>query len=179
MKINIGSKNEVKMTAIKETILMYPKLFSNPKISGIDINVELFGHPKNIQETVGGAISRAKKAFRNCDFSFGLEGGLIEVPHSKTGFMEINACAVYDGKNSYLGISSAFEWPKEVSKLIVSGKADASQAFQKLALTKQKKLGAVRGGISGFLTKGRQTREEQIKQSVIMALIQLEHPDFY
>ncbi|MBU0648210.1 DUF84 family protein [Patescibacteria group bacterium] len=179
MKIHIGSKNKVKVTASHEAINMYPEIFPSPEIISIDIDVDLFGHPKNIEETVTGAITRAKKAHKKCDYSIGLEGGLIEVPHTKTGFMEINACVVFDGKNHHLGLSSAFEWPTEVSQAIISGQFDASQAFKQLNMTDQEKLGAAPGGICGFLTKGRHTREQQIKQSVIMAMIQLENSHLY
>lgn len=63
--------------------------------------------------------------------------------------------------------------------LILKGEADGSQAFKKLGITDNEKLGAAPGGIIGFLTSGKLTREEQIKQSVITALIQLENPKLY
>lgn len=48
-----------------------------------------------------------------------------------------------------------------------------------LGLTHEEKLGAVPGGIIGFLTNGRLTREDFTKYSIIMALIQLEKPEFF
>lgn len=179
MKINVGSKNQTKITAVKEAVALYLKLFPNPEVTGIEVEVELYGHPKNIKETVEGAIERAKKAFINCDYSFGLEGGLIEVPFTKTGYMETGVCAIYDGKNFHLGLAPSFEWPKEVTELIKSGKADASQAFKQLGLTNDEKLGAAKGGITGFLTEGRLTREDSLRDSIIMALIHLEHPEHF
>ena len=103
----------------------------------------------------------------------------MEVPYSKTGFMEIGACAIYDGKGFYLGLSPAFEWPKEVTKLILDNKADASQAFKQLDLTHHEKLGAVKGGIIGYLTEVRLTREDFTKYSIIMALIHLDKPELF
>ena len=179
MRVYVGSKNKTKVQAVHDALLLYPTLFTNPEIIGIDVEIELFGHPKSLKETVAGARERAKKAFGDCDYSFGLEGGLIKVPYSKTGYMEVNACAIYDGKNFHLGLSPAYEWPREVTKLILSGKADASQAFKQLGYTKHEKLGAMDGGISGVLTNGRLTREDFIKYSIIPALIHLEKPEFY
>src|SRR5258708_21465293 len=135
VRIHAGSKNQTKVSAVKDAVKLYPNLFPTPEVFGIDVDIALFGHPKNIKETVEGAIERAKKAFADCDYSFGLEGGLMEVPLSKIGFMEVGVCAVYDGKNIYLGLSPAFEWPKRVTDLILSDKADASQAFKHLGLT--------------------------------------------
>lgn len=179
MKINVGSKNKIKVKAVKNAVKLYPDLFPKPEIIGADVNVPLFGHPKNLKETVQGAIRRAKDAFIDCDYSFGLEGGLMEVPFSETGFMEVGACAIYDGKKVYLGLAPAFEWPKQVTDLILSDKADASQAFKQLGLTHHEKLGAVEGGIIGFLTNNRLTREDFTKYSIVMALVHLENPQLY
>lgn len=179
MKIYVGSMNRLKIQAVRDTISLYPTLFPQAKITGIDVEVEEFGHPKNMEQTVKGAITRAKKAFSDCNYSIGLEGGLLEVPFTNTGYMETGACAVYDGEKFYLGLGPAFEWPKKVTELITEGKADASKAFNQLGLTQHEKLGAVKGGISGFLTKGRMTREDFTKYSIIMALIQLENTNFY
>lgn len=179
MKINVGSKNKTKIQAVNSAIKLYPNLFVNAEVMGIEVQVEEFGHPKSIKETVEGAMKRAKKAFSDCDYSFGLEGGLIEVPYTKTGYMEVGACAIYDGTNIHLGLSPAFEWPLKVNEMVISGEADASQAFYKLGLTKHKKLGAVDGGIIGHLTGQKLTREDFTKYSIIMALVQLERPELY
>ena len=179
MKINVGSKNSTKLAAVIDAVKLYPNLFPNAEVVGVEVNAELFGHPKNIKETVEGAIERAKQAFKDCEYSVGLEGGLIEVPYTKTGYMEVGACAVYDGTNTYLGLSPAFEWPIKVNEMIISGQADASQAFYKLGLTQHEKLGAINGGIIGFLTDQKLTREDFTKYSIIMALVQLERPKLY
>ena len=179
MKINVGSKNRTKLTSVSDAVNLYPKLFPNPEIVGVDVEVELFGHPKDLKSTIEGAISRARQAFKDCDYSFGLESGLMEVPLSKTGFMEISACAIYDGKDLYTGLSPAFEWPKKVTDLILEGRADASQAFKQLGLTHHDKLGAVEGGIIGVLTDGKMTREDFMKYSILMALVRLEMPSFF
>ena len=93
--------------------------------------------------------------------------------------MEIEICAIYDGKEIYIGLSPAFEWPKPVTEMILSGEADASQAFHKLGFTKEEKLGANDGGIVGYLTNQKLTREHQSIDSIIMALVHLERPDLY
>lgn len=177
MKINVGSKNKTKIKAVEDAVKLYPNLFPQPEIVGIDINVPLFGHPKNIKETVSGAIKRAKESFTNCNYSFGLEGGLMEAPFSKTGFMEVSACVIFDGKKIHLGLSPSFEWPKEVTNLILSNKADASLALKQLGLTHHEKLGDAGGGV-GLLTDDRLTREDFIRYSIIMALIHLENRNF-
>ncbi len=179
MKINVGSKNKTKIIAVQEAVALYPTLFPNPQVVGVDAAVELHGHPRNIQETIQGAIQRAKKAFGDCAYSYGLEGGLIEVPLTRTGYMEVGACAIYNGHETYLGLSPAFEWPPQVNEMILRGEADASQAFHKLGFTHHDKLGAIDGGIIGHLSSQRLTREDFTRYSIIMALVQLERPDLY
>lgn len=179
MKISVGSKNATKVMAVKDAASLYPNLFTDPEIVGVDVKVELYGHPKNIAETMEGAVDRAKQAFVDCHYSFGLEGGLIEVPFSKSGYMEVGACAIYNGKEFYVGLSPAFEWPESVTKMILNGKADASQAFKQLGLTQHEKLGAMPGGVIGFLTDNKITREAFTKYSIIMALVRLEKAELY
>ncbi len=178
MKINVGSKNKIKIQAVKDAVALYPKIFPNAEVVGVDVNVEQFGHPKNAKETIDGAVARAKAAFTDCDYSFGIEGGLLAMP-IESGYMQADVCAIYNGKTVALGFSPVFEWPKEVLKLILEGKVDASKAFKDLNLTHHEKLGAEDGGLTGMLTDQRMPREDYIKYGIIMALIQFEKPELY
>lgn len=179
MKVGVGSKNKTKIAAVQDVVNLYPILFPNAEVVGVDVNIEEFGHPKDIDHTVLGAIDRAKQAYAGCDYGFGLEGGLIAVPQTVSGYMETGACAIYDGTNVYLGFAPSFEWPKRVTEMILNGEADASQAFKRLGLTEHEKLGAMDGGIIGMLTNGRLLREEFSKFSIMMALIHLEKAEMY
>ncbi len=124
MKINLGSKNITKVAGLRDAVAMYPNLFPNAEVIGVEVQIEEFGHPKNLEETVQGAIERAKQAFTGgCTYSVGLEGGLIEVPHTKSGYMEVGACAIYDGKDVALGLSPAFEWPPASPKQFCAARA--------------------------------------------------------
>ncbi len=179
MIIAVGSRNNVKITAVKNTLLLYPALFPSPDVQGRDIDIEEFGHPKNIDETVSGAITRAKKSFTACEYSIGLEGGLLAVPHTASGFMETNACAIYNGKEIYIGLGPAFEWPQKVTEMIIQGKADANKAFYTLGLVPHEKMGRNPGGMTSVLTGGRLSREDFIKYSIIIALTRLEQKKYY
>ena len=101
----------------------------------------------------------------------------MEVPNTKTGFMELTACAIYDGKEYHLGLSPGFEWPKKVTELILKG-MDGSQALREAGVTNHPKIGIAEGGI-WYLTKGRMSRTDYNKTAVRMALIHLEHPEHF
>lgn len=177
MKINVGSTNETKVKAVADVIKNYPTL-KDAQVTGLEINTETFGHPKGFDEINKGAMDRALAAFKDCDYSFGIESGLIPVPKTKTGYMEVAVCAIYDGKNYHLGLSPAFEWPKAVAEGIVNKGLDGSQAFKAAGFTNQEKIGATQGAIH-FLSKGKLNRTEYNKWAVMMALVHLENPELY
>lgn len=177
MRIGVGSKNKTKVTAVEESIAGYP-LFADAIVEGVSVQVEEFGHPKNLEETVSGAIDRAKQAYPGHTFGFGIEGGLMEVPHTKSGYMEVAACAIYDGTTIHLGLSPACEWPKSVTERILTEGLDGSQAMKAEGLTSEDKIGSQKGFID-IVTKGRMDRTTFNKMAVMMALAHLENPELY
>lgn len=178
MKLTVGSKNPTKISAVKETVKLYPELFPDPEVTCVDVAIEEFGHPKSLDDTVKGAMNRAKKAFIDCSYSFGIEGGLMAVSHTKTGFMEVGVCAIYDGQNFHLGLSPAFEWPKQVFDLILNKNMDGSQAVKEVGITSHEKIGEAGGTIS-VLTRGHANRTAHNKDSVLMAIVHLLNPKLY
>lgn len=178
-KISVGSKNQTKIQAVAEA-LKESQLFNGAEIiiNSVDVVTEVFGHPIAIDLVVKGAMDRARRSFVDCEYSFGIEGGLIEVPETKSGYMEAAACAIYDGAQFHLGISPCFEWPKSVTELIVKKGLDGSQALRKAGFTNHEKLGMAEGGIWIF-THGKMNRKEYNKLAVVMALIHLENGEYY
>ena len=171
MKINVGSANQIKIDAVKEKILEYDFL-KNAQVIGMEASSDVSDEPKTMEETIRGAMNRAKYSFNNCDYSFGLESGVMQVPYTKTGYMDVCACAIFDGKEFYLGLSSAFEWPQNIMNLVLGEGLNISQAFHKAGLTQNTRVGTAEGAI-GVLTKGRLVRKEYTKQSITTALIRL------
>lgn len=110
MIISIGSTNEIKISAVRELLTEYMYLKA-AVICCVDVASNVSNQPVTLDETIRGAINRAKDAFQNCDLSFGIESGLMNVPHTKSGYMDVCVCAVYDGKEFHLGLSSAWEFP--------------------------------------------------------------------
>lgn len=102
--INVGSKNKVKVEAVREIVRDYGHLKAS-QIVAVDALSKVSEQPKSLKETIRGAMHRAKHAFKNCDYSFGIESGLMAVPQTKTGFMDVCVCAIFDGKEFHLGLS--------------------------------------------------------------------------
>ncbi len=173
MRIHLGSKNQVKLKALKEIIVNYDFL-SKAKVFGLAVDSGVSEQPKSIKETISGAKNRSRKVFLNSDLSFGLEDGLMKVPYTKTAYMNVCACAIYDGKRFYIGLSSAYEYPAEVIDLVFNESLDINQAFHKLGLTKNPKIGSAQGAI-GILSDNFLNRKEYTKQAIISALIYVKY----
>ncbi|VAW32098.1 Inosine/xanthosine triphosphatase [hydrothermal vent metagenome] len=176
MKIAIGTKNKVKVMAVKEILRDYPHLAeSESDMHTVDSGVG--DQPLSIEETVRGAINRAKNAFNectDCDYSFGIESGLIEVPYTKSGYMDVCIVAIYDGSNTHLGMSSGWEFKDpEMVKLMTEEGLNMTEASNKAGLSTDENLGEAQGAI-GIVTKGRVDRKEYTKQALRMALIHID-----
>lgn len=178
MKINVASNNPVKVEAVREILQNYPDL-AHYEIIGINVESGVDEQPKSLEETVQGAINRARAVFNDCCvYSFGIESGLMKVPQTKTGKMDFCVCAIYDGMQHHLGLSCAFEFPIKINQMIHELCIDANEAVYRCGLTRDKKMGSSEG-IIGLLTGGRMTRKDYTKQAVQTALIHLENKSLY
>jgi len=173
MHINIGSTNKVKVEALAEIAKDYPCI-AEAKIVAIDAASGVSDQPKTIEETINGAMQRAKNTFNDCVYSFGIESGLMTIPYTKSGFMDVCVCAIYDGEEYHLGLSSAWEAPTKVMKYMMEEGMDMTQAAVKAGLSDNPKLGAAQG-LVGIVTKGRLSRKEYTKEAIRNALIHLDN----
>lgn len=186
MLIRIGSLNPAKVVALQEMLPEYPFL-AGARVEAVEVPSYVSDQPKSLEETIRGARNRAREAFYAgpwCDpqhqhLSVGIESGLMAVPYSDTGYMNVCACVFYRAtlnvQEYALGLSSIFECPGEVTRLMIEEGLDVNQAFNRAGLTKKPKIGSEEGAV-GILTRGRVDRKEYTKQAVRMALIHLEKP---
>lgn len=180
MKIVIGTKNQAKIEAVIETLTNY-ELLKNALIMAKEVASGVSEQPKSLEETIQGAMNRAKNAFEKvdeCAYGFGLESGIFPVPNTKTGWMDTTVCAIYDSHNFHLGLSSCFEYPRELTRLVNEQGITVSQAANEAGISDKLDLGAQEGMI-GILTRNRLTRKGYTKQAIITALIHLENPALY
>lgn len=177
MKIIVGSKNPAKIAAVQEIIQDYD-LLKGAEVIGLEVESGISEQPLTLEETIRGAMNRAKAAWHDCDYSFGLESGMFPVPYTKSGYMDTGVCAIYDGQQYHLGLSSPYEYPKRVTQLVLEQGMNISQATRAIGLTEHEYVGHAEGTV-GIITKGRVTRKDYTKQAIATALIHLENPDLY
>jgi len=172
MIIRVGSLNKVKIEAVQELLPEYPHLASFT-VEGVGVESVVSPQPKTLDETIQGAMHRAQAVFDNCTYGFGIESGLMTVPYTKTGFMDLCVCVIYDGINYHLGLSSAWEVPQRVTTLIMEEGLDMNDAAVRAGYTTNSNLGSEQGLI-GIMTKGRLDRKAYTKEAIRSALIHLE-----
>ncbi|OHA70933.1 MAG: hypothetical protein A3H01_00930 [Candidatus Wildermuthbacteria bacterium RIFCSPLOWO2_12_FULL_40_9] len=177
MKIKVGSKNEIKVGAVRDAFSEY-KEFDGVEIVSVEADSEVSNQPKTLEETIRGAINRAKNAFGNCDYSVGLESGIFPVPNTKSGYMDVCMCAIYDGKEYHIGASPMFEYPKKLIDLIFKNNYEVDDAAREMGITDNPRVGRAEGVI-GILTGGVINRKMYSKIAVITALLHLRNSEHY
>lgn len=169
MIIKVGSMNPVKLGAIRAVMeVRFPQAEFVPV--GVESGVSV--QPIGLEETLRGAKNRARAAFAECDLSVALESGLVPVPETATGYMNLTACAIFDGSEMYLGLGPAFELPAEVTRLVTQEGFELDPAVRKAGLTDNERIGYAQG-IIGVLSGGRVTRLDYSRPAVSMALVRM------
>jgi inosine/xanthosine triphosphatase len=142
---------------IAATRKAFAKFFRKVTVAGVDVPSSVSPQPISFGEIVRGARERARKAFRDCDYSVGIEAGLFRVgPVSPRPFQITMAC-VFDGEREALGAGPFFELPPSMAKKVV------------LADT----------GSIAVVTKGKIHRESVTRDAVVMALAPFVSPELY
>lgn len=180
--IRVGSKNPVKVEAVKE-------YFPEFDVEGVDADSGIDEQPKSLREISRGARNRAlcrgvSRFGENAGWGIGIESGIMpdlqllptELP--SFGWMNVVICTIWDGKIWGTGTSSGFIVPEKVIDIAFRDNVDLSEAVFRAGLTKEKRIG-YKEGIVHVLTGGKMDRKEYIKQAIMMAMIQMDHPELF
>ena len=173
MIIVVGSTNEVKLKAVEKC---FKAFFEEVIVKGVSVKVP--PQPVGFEETLRGALLRAKAALRGGDYGVGLEAGLIKIPYSISGYVDQHICAIADhDERVTLGFSMAFEFPIRVVERIMSGEAEEAEEVME-EISGIDRIGDKYGAI-GYLTRRRIDRVNLCEQAVISALIPRINPSLY
>ena len=171
MKILVGSQNHIKLAAVEQALQEYEQ-FSGAHIQGIAVDSGVPAQPITLEQIATGASNRARRAFDSdptAALGIGLEGGLAAMPFTHTGYLNIEAAVVYDGRNFYTGLSTGFEHPAEVIELTLNQGHEIGTAYKAAGLHEAENLGRAEGAI-GFMTFGKVDRTEYGRQGLVVAL---------
>lgn len=176
MKIKVASTNPQKIQAVKDLLPEY-EILKGAEVEGVSVSSGVSDQPRTLEEIVEGSHNRARNAFKDCNLSFGMESGVVNIPNTENRFMDIGACAIYDGDSFKLGFSAGLEIPKKIVDFI-DEHTDLSAACRKAGFTNEEKIGTNRG-IVGLLSNNRIDRAVQLKQAIIASMIQIENKKFF
>jgi len=118
MKIVLGSTSKAKKEILDKALRNSIK--GKYEIVGINADSEISDQPLSEDETVKGAVNRARNAFKqvpDADFAVGLEGGLNKVDGANY-FLVCGTAIVDNTQKAYIGVGGQLELPKEVSDRI-------------------------------------------------------------
>lgn len=173
--IVVASTNHVKIEAAKQA---FQKMFPQEElqVQGISVPSDVPDQPRGDEETLQGAINRARNAQKeapDADFAVGIEGGIEERGEEMTGF----AWAVVISKENILGKgrTATFFLPPRVSALVRSGKELSIANDIVFGVTGSKHA----TGAFGLLTGDVLTRTGCYIDAVVLALIPYKNKDLY
>lgn len=172
--IVVASQNPIKAQATKAGFQrMFPGL--RFRISKISVPSGVSNQPSTDQETLHGAINRARGArelIKIADFWVGIEGGVEQFGNSMLAFAWV---VVISEQKEGKGRTGAFFLPETVAKLVRSGKelGDADDIVFGWENSKQKQ------GAVGLVTDGIINRADFYEQAVILALVPFKKPGLY
>jgi inosine/xanthosine triphosphatase len=154
MIIRVGTANAMKVAATRKA---FAKFFKGAKVEAIDVPSSVSPQPISFGEIVRGARERARKAFRDCDYSVGIEAGIFRAGPASSRPFQITLACVFDGTREALGSGPFYEVPASLVRKIAQ--ADT--------------------GSVAIVTKGKVTREAVTRDAVVMALAPFVSPELY
>ena len=167
LRVAVGSKNPVKLRATRN---VFRALVRRVRVAGVGVE-KPFGQPLGQAQTIQGAVARAEQALKagSYDIGVGIEAGLAPVPRTRSGFVDVQWCAILDREgNLTLGHGSGFEYPLKVTEEVFVRKREVGEAMERLSGIER--IGERMGAI-GYLSRGRLTRTRLTEQAVFMAML--------
>jgi len=174
MKVAVGSKNPVKIEAVK---LAFEKVFPKEHwdVEGADVASGVSDQPMSDEESIRGARARAQKArdALNADFGVGLEGGLQQIGND---WFDCGWISIFDTQGiEGIGSSVRMHTPDKMIEMVHEG-MELGLVNDKLFGIENSKQG---DGHFGLMTKNAITRTTGYTEAVIAALARFIRPEVY
>lgn len=174
MKVSVGSKNPVKIAAVREAFL---KIFPDEpwEVVGVEVASGVSDQPMSDEESILGARNRATGSLKaiHADYGVGLEGGLQEI----SGLWFDNGWIVVVDKRGNEGVGSTIKipTPAKIMELIQKG-IELGVANDMIFKTENSKQSE---GHFGLMTQNAITRTSGYRDGVIAALSRFVHPHLF
>ena len=173
MQIAVGSKNPVKVAAVKAA---FSRHWSDVDVEGYSVPTGVSAMPMSDQECVDGARNRAQAvldANPTAMFGVGLEGGVNQEAY---GLMLLGWVVIRhrDGREG-ISCSAKIPLPTAIANRVLAGEELGPVMDEILQETNTAK----KGGASGALSAGLVLRQDKFTMAVAYALSPFVAPHFY
>ncbi|MEI6835768.1 MAG: inosine/xanthosine triphosphatase [Candidatus Falkowbacteria bacterium] len=173
IKVVVGSKNPVKIGAVKSAFI---KMMGECEIIGISVSSGVSNMPMSFSEIVTGAKNRAQAALGlvDADYGVGLEGGMDD---TELGTFLMGFVAIIDKQGTW-GYSNGggLYMPEKIVKIVKdSGRelGDVMDELRGLQNTKQHE------GCVGYFTDNLIDRQESFEKPTISALSRFKKKEWF
>lgn len=173
MKIVVCTLNKAKNDAVRNVV---SKVWKDVEFISIKTNSGISDQPMSDEESIQGAINRAKEGLQQiegADYSIGLEGNVDE---NQFG-MFLNGWAAIINKRGLIGLgcSGKVEIPKDIANQLREGK-ELGPLMQELMEDNSLRNNQ---GTNGVLTNGLYTRTKEFEDAVSCALAKFVNSEMY
>lgn len=173
IKIIVGSKNPVKVNAVKGAI---GSLFPNVEVECVGMHAPsgVPDQPMNSDETRIGAVNRVAycKEHTQANYYVAMEGGVDRFDYGAFTFAYV---VIDSGEKQSVGRSAILPLPDSVYESLEQGEELGTVMDRLFGTTNVKQ----KGGAIGLLTNGQETRESAYNQALTLAMAPFLHPQRY
>ena len=172
-KVSVGSTNPVKIAAVRAVL---SRVVPGVVVTGVAVPSSVRDQPVGDEETIRGALARARGALAaaDADLGVGIEGGVVDDPDGGMRTCAWAAVAARDGRTG-VGGSLAMALPPVVADAVRGG-VELGHAMDGLTGAHDTKRGA---GAVGILTAGLVDRQAAYEPLVAYALARFLTPEHW
>ncbi len=172
--VGIGSKNGVKVGAVRDAFRLYTRQTGQAVFRTYEPASGVPEQPFNA-ETIRGAVSRAREALKNNDLGIGIEAGLFSAEELHSVY-DVQYCVIIDrGGRVTSGHGMGFTYPTSVLEEVAKGRTVGEVMSELSGISEVGR----KGGAIGFLSHGKVSRRKLTEQAVISALLPRINPSLY
>ncbi len=150
MIVRVGSKNQVKVKAVKDILEEYEY-----SIIGCETDSGVSNQPKTDEEAIEGATNRARNIHKKGEISIGLEAGVTL--HNQKLFLTNWGALIDENDQLYIAGGTRIELPDILKKALLEEKMELSDAMEKYFGVIDAKH---HDGAIGYFTKNMITRND-------------------
>lgn len=181
--IAVGSTNPVKIYAAKRGASAALRI-DEVEVQGFNVSSNVSNQPFGDEETLQGAMERARNAFEEFlkinqlppDYAIGLEGGVRFTSNDEKELECFAWMVVYNGKHYGKAKTASFQLPPVIRDLVVNEHLELGVADDRVFNTSNSKQ---KGGSVGQLTKGVIDRTAYYEHAIVLAFIPFLWSDLY